>query len=105
MRWTARVLGTLLLGIYCLFVIGEGLPPIGSQPEGVQLSFVAVGLMLLGFVVGWKKEGTAALLIACCIGVPVPLPTRATTTVTVAAGSVTLDFVVTYPTAPRADRR
>ncbi len=63
-RWTARVLGTLLLGIYCLFVIGEGLPPIGSQPEGVQLSFVAVGLMLLGFVVGWKKEGTAALLIA-----------------------------------------
>ena len=44
-------------------MIGEGLPPIGSQPEGVQLSFVAVGLMLLGFVVGWKKEGTAALLI------------------------------------------
>jgi hypothetical protein len=63
-RWTARILGTLLLAIYGLFVVAEGLPPIGSQPEGVQLSFVAMGLMLLGFVVGWKREGTAALLIA-----------------------------------------
>ena len=53
-----------MLAIYGLFVLGEGLPPVGSQPQGVQLSFVAVGLMLLGFVVGWKREGTAALLIA-----------------------------------------
>ena len=63
-RWTARVLGTLLLAFYGLFVFGEGLPPIGSQPEGVQLSFVGVGLMLLGLAVGWKLEGAAALLIA-----------------------------------------
>ena len=62
-RWTARVLGTLLFATYALFVVGEGLPPIGSQPEGVQVSFVATGLMLLGFAVGWKREGTAALLI------------------------------------------
>ncbi len=62
-RWTARILGTLLLAVYGLFVIGEGLPPIGSQPGGVQLSFVAVGLMLLGFIIGWKREGTAAILI------------------------------------------
>lgn len=63
-RWTARVLGTLLLAIYGLFVFGEGFPPIGSQPEGVQLSFVGVGLMLLGLALGWKLEGAAALLIA-----------------------------------------
>ena len=35
-RWTARILGTLLAAIYGLFVVGEGLPPIGSQPEGVN---------------------------------------------------------------------
>ncbi len=62
-RWTARILGTLLLAFYGLFILGEGLPPIGSQPEGVQFGFAALGLMLLGFVVGWKREGAAALLI------------------------------------------
>jgi len=30
----------------------------------VQLNFVGLGLMLVGFIVGWKGEGTAALLIA-----------------------------------------
>lgn len=64
-RWTARVFGTLLLAFYAFFVLAEGLPPIAAQPEGVQLNFVALGLMLAGFVAGWKREGTAALLIAC----------------------------------------
>jgi hypothetical protein len=57
------VLGTLLLAFYGLFIFGEGLPPIGSEPEGVQFGFAALGLMLLGFVVGWKREGAAAILI------------------------------------------
>ncbi len=64
-RWTARIFGTLLLVFYVLFILAEGLPPIASQPEGVQLNFLALGLMLAGFVAGWKREGTAALLIAC----------------------------------------
>jgi hypothetical protein len=62
-RWTARILGTLLLAFYGFFILGEGVPPIGSQPEGVQLSFAGLGLMLLGLGVGWKWEGAAALLI------------------------------------------
>jgi hypothetical protein len=40
------------------------LPPVASQPEGVQLNFAALGLMLLGLAVGWKHDGAAALLIA-----------------------------------------
>jgi len=63
-RWTARVFGTLIFAFYCVFILAEGLPPIATQPEGVQLNFVALGLMLAGFVAGWKREGTAALLIA-----------------------------------------
>jgi tRNA A-37 threonylcarbamoyl transferase component Bud32 len=63
-RWTARVLGTLLLAFYGFFVLAEGLPPLASQPEGVQLNFAALSLMLMGFVVGWKRDGPAALLIA-----------------------------------------
>ena len=68
-RWTARVLGTLLLAFYGLFVLGEGLPAIGSQPLRVQLGFLGLGLMSLGFVIGWKREGVAALLIASGCGV------------------------------------
>jgi len=63
-RWTARVFGTLLLVFYGVFILAEGLPPIGWHPEGVQFKFVALGLMLVGFAGGWKSAGTAALLIA-----------------------------------------
>jgi len=63
-RWAARILGTLLLAFFGVFIIAEGLPAIGSQPGGVQLNFAALGLMLLGFIFGWKREGAAALLIA-----------------------------------------
>lgn len=63
-RWAGRLLGTLLLAFYGFFVLAEGLPPIAGQPEGVQLNFIALGFMLAGFVVGWRREGTAALLIA-----------------------------------------
>ncbi|MCW5552914.1 MAG: protein kinase [Verrucomicrobiae bacterium] len=63
-RWMARILGTLLLAFFGMFILAEGLPPIASQPEGVQLNFVALGLILAGFLAGWKREGTAALLIA-----------------------------------------
>jgi len=62
-RWTARIFGTLLFAFYGFFILNEGLPPIASQPEGVQLNFVALALMLLGFGVGWKRDGAAALLI------------------------------------------
>jgi serine/threonine protein kinase len=63
-RWTARGFSTLLLVFYGVFILAEGLPPITSQPEGVQLNFAALGLMLIGFIVGWKREGAAAILIA-----------------------------------------
>jgi hypothetical protein len=63
-RGTARVFSLLLLAFYGFFILSEGLPPIASQPGGVQLNFIALGLMLAGFAVGWKREGAAALLIA-----------------------------------------
>jgi len=62
-RRTARVLGTLLLALYGFFVLGEGLPAFFAQPAGVQVNFAALVLMMLGFVIGWKREGAAAILI------------------------------------------
>jgi hypothetical protein len=63
-RWTARILGTLILLSLVPFVLAEGLPPFATQPEGVQLTSAGAFLILLGFVVGWWREGTAAVLIA-----------------------------------------
>ncbi len=64
-RWTARILGTLLILFTLPFILAEGLPPIASQPEGVQLTFIGAFLLFLGFVLGWWREGTAAVIIAC----------------------------------------
>ena len=63
-RWTARVLGTLAILLILPFILVEGLPPIATQPGGVQLTFVGGFLLLLGFIVGWWRDGVAALLIA-----------------------------------------
>jgi hypothetical protein len=62
-RWTARVLGTLMLLVLALFVIGEGMPSIMSQPATVRVEFVGFFVMALGMAIGWKWEGWAALLI------------------------------------------
>jgi predicted Ser/Thr protein kinase len=62
-RWTARLIGTALLLFCGIFLLAEGLPAIAIQPEGVQLNFAALVLMLAGFIIGWGREGTAAVLI------------------------------------------
>jgi predicted Ser/Thr protein kinase len=63
-RWTARGLGTLVILMALPFVVAQGLPPIASQPAGVQMTFVGGFLLLAGFLVGWRRDGSAALLIA-----------------------------------------
>jgi predicted Ser/Thr protein kinase len=67
-RWCARLLGMSLLLfvalIFGLFLFGVGLPPLALQSAGTLLNYLAIALIVLGFIVGWKLEGTAALLIA-----------------------------------------
>jgi hypothetical protein len=63
-HWSARVTGLLLLGLVVVIVIGHGGPPnIFRQPTPVQLEFAALGLMLLGLVIGWVREGLGGLLV------------------------------------------
>jgi len=63
--WTARVLGTLVVLLFLVFLIGEGPPhpSILTVPE--KLMFAATGLMLLGLIMAWRWAGfggTLALL-------------------------------------------
>jgi hypothetical protein len=63
LRWTARVLGSLLLVLIAAFAIGEGVPnPLhGSIAE--NLLTAAFLTMILGQIVAWKWEGIGGLLI------------------------------------------
>jgi hypothetical protein len=63
-HWSARVTSLLLLGLVIVLVVGQGGPPnVLRQPTPVQLEFAALGLMLLGLVVGWVREGLGGLLV------------------------------------------
>jgi len=56
LRWTARVVGALLLGMFVLFAIGEGLPPLTRDNAVLSLMFIAELVWLLGFVALWLWE-------------------------------------------------
>jgi hypothetical protein len=63
-HWSARVTSLLLLGLLTAIVIGHGGPPnVLAQPTPVQLEFAAMGMMLLGLVIGWVREGVGGLLV------------------------------------------
>jgi hypothetical protein len=50
--------GAVLFGLVIVVVVGQGGPPnIWRQPTPVQLELAALGLMLLGLVLGWVREG------------------------------------------------
>jgi serine/threonine protein kinase len=67
-RWSARLLGMSLLAFFSLILglllFGVGVPPLALQSGGTLLNYLALALMAVGFVLGWKFEGTAAVLIA-----------------------------------------
>ena len=55
-RWTARLLGSMLVLIILLIAIGERIPNLFTQPVRVQLGFLALALILLGILAGWRWE-------------------------------------------------
>jgi hypothetical protein len=63
-HWAARLTSLLLFGLVTVIVVGHGgLPDILAQPTPVQLEFAAMGVMLLGLVVGWLRDGLGGLLV------------------------------------------
>jgi hypothetical protein len=67
--WSARVSSLLLIGLVIVIMVGEGGPPnIFRQPPPVQLEFAAFGLMLLGLIIGWTREGLGGLLVLLGLG-------------------------------------
>jgi hypothetical protein len=67
-RWTARTLSLLYLAFISWFVVAHalgagGLPNLWEALPAVQLDFLALFLMTIGAVVGWRWEGVAAVMV------------------------------------------
>jgi hypothetical protein len=61
-RWTARILGTLMVLFLAAFVFGGG-PPRFSQMTGwAQLYSLGMGSLFLGLILAWRWEGWGGLL-------------------------------------------
>ncbi len=68
-RWIARIIGTLLLLTIGLFAVGEGVPnPLEMTLEELA-GFGSILLIASGYLVGWKWELPAGVMILSGIAV------------------------------------
>jgi hypothetical protein len=61
-RWTARIVGTLLVSVMIIIAVGEGVPNPLSQPVRVQIGLFALALILVGILAGWRWELSGGLI-------------------------------------------
>jgi len=73
-RWTARVSGMLFVLFIVIIEIGEGIPNPFTQPTWSQVIFLALALIIIGILIGWRLElaGGIMSLVGFCLGI-VPL--------------------------------
>jgi hypothetical protein len=55
-RWTARVIGIVMVGLTLIIAIGEGVPNLFTQPFVTQLGFLALTMVLFGILLAWRWE-------------------------------------------------
>lgn len=63
LRWTARIIGTLVVLLIAGLAIGEGIPNPLHQPAVVNILSVALITIIAGQVIAWKHEGIGGALI------------------------------------------
>jgi hypothetical protein len=65
--WSARILSLLFAAVVMLFVFAQAvsgeLPRVWQEPPVVQLEFVALLLMTVGGVAGWKWPSAASVIM------------------------------------------
>ena|SRR5690242_2702414 len=68
-RWTARILGTLLVFGCVSIAIGEGLPNPHTISLPMQVMFLAFAVILIGILVAWRWEfaGGVTSLAGWCV--------------------------------------
>ena len=80
-RWTARILSVLLILMFFVFAIGEGMPSPLRWSAIAWLGFFGMVLFMIGSAAGWKWEragGIASLLGVCTLIEPTRINGRVT---------------------------
>lgn len=62
LRWTARLLGTLLVLFVVVMMVGEGVPKPSILTGSERLMFAPLSAMLLGLILAWRWEGIGGAL-------------------------------------------
>ena len=63
-RWTARIVGILLLLLIVVFAVGEGVHPVRMfESLSVALLTIALLTMIVGQIAAWELEGIGGGLI------------------------------------------
>ena len=62
-RWTARILGTLLLLLIAVFAVGEGVPNPFILSQRENLLSIALATMIVGQIAAFRWEGIGGLLV------------------------------------------
>ena len=60
--WTARVAGALLVIFAVVIAVGEGMPNPFTQPLAIQIGFLALAMILIGILAGWRWELAGGVL-------------------------------------------
>jgi hypothetical protein len=69
LRWSARLASALLVTLVVLIAIAHrGLPNVLEQPVPVQIEFAALGLMVLGLILGWIREAAGGAITLLGLG-------------------------------------
>ena len=68
-RWTARIVGTLLVAALLPFAV-EYKSDLLTETAGVQIFFLGTGVVMIGILLGWLRELAGGLisLIGFCLG-------------------------------------
>lgn len=61
-RWSARILGSLLVLLILLIAVGGGTPNPFTQPVAVQLGLLGLALIMAGMLAGWRWDVGPAIV-------------------------------------------
>ena len=68
-RWVARIVSAFAVAVIVIIAIGEGMPNPFRQSVMVQVGFVGLAMIVMGFFAGWRWElaGGILSLVGICL--------------------------------------
>jgi len=68
-RWIARIVSAFAVAVIVIIAIGEGMPNPFRQSVMVQVGFVGLAMIVMGFFAGWRWElaGGILSLVGICL--------------------------------------